>query len=266
MKEISSKDNRIVKQAASLSEKKYRDEFGMYLIEGPNFIRDAVKYGGRLRFIFIRAGAMNGEIEEILSMLGDEGPAVYSLTDEAFSRLSSTEHSQGVIAAAEKAEWTEEGFFGEPGGCVLVLDRVQDPGNLGTMIRSAEAMGFSGALLIKGCADLYGPKAVRAAAGSLFRLPVLFADSGQEAAQLLVRHGKKIYAAEMEAEKELFDAELASDAAVIIGNEGNGVSPVLLGRAEGVRIPMSGHIESLNAALAAGMMMYESQRQRLRGR
>lgn len=266
MKEISSKDNRIIRQAASLSEKKYRDAFGMYLIEGPNFVRDAVLYGGRLRFIFIRAAAMSGEIMDIVSMASAEGPAVYSLTDEAFSKLSTTEHSQGIIAAAEKAECSEEEFFSDPAGDLLVLDRVQDPGNLGTMIRSAEAMGFSGVLIVKGSADLYGPKAVRAAAGSIFRLPAFFAGSPSEAADLLKKHGKKIYAAEMEAEKECFDADLACGAAIVIGNEGSGISAELLEAAEPIKIPMSGKIESLNAALAAGMMMYESQRQRLRGK
>ena len=97
-------------------------------------------------------------------------------------------------------------------------------------------------------------------------IPVLFTESGRQAAELLKRHGKKIYAAEMDAGTELFDADLSEDAAVIIGNEGSGISDELLGLAEGVRIPMSGSIESLNAALAAGMIMYESQRQRLRGR
>ncbi|MBQ1907453.1 MAG: hypothetical protein II173_04700, partial [Firmicutes bacterium] len=97
MKEISSKDNRIFKQAASLQDKKHRDALGMYLIEGPSFIRDAVRYGGRLRFIFIRAGSAEAlsDLEDLSEASG--GPAVYSLTDELFSRLSSTEHRRSMI-------------------------------------------------------------------------------------------------------------------------------------------------------------------------
>ena len=281
MKEISSKDNRIFKQAASLQDKKHRDALGMYLIEGPSFIRDAVRYGGRLRFIFIRAGSAEAlsDLEDLSEASG--GPAVYSLTDELFSRLSSTEHSRGAVAAAEKRVMSADGFFaageaareasGASGasaarGNVLVPDRIQDPGNLGTMIRTAEAMGFSGVMLIKGCADPYAPKTVRACAGSILRMPLFFAESGAEAAELLRSRGKRLYAARMDGETACMDADLRENAAVIIGNEGSGVSEELARASEGLMIPMAGSIESLNAGLAAGMIMYESLRQSLSGK
>ena len=105
MDKISSKDNRILKTAASLNEKKYRDELGLYLVEGPNFIRDAVLYGGRLRFIFIRAGAPSEEISSIADLGEKSGSAVYSLSEECFAKLAGSVSSQGIIAVAEKRSW-----------------------------------------------------------------------------------------------------------------------------------------------------------------
>ena len=265
MKEISSKDNRIFKQAASLQDRKHRDALGMYLIEGPSFIRDAVRYGGRLRFIFIRAGSAE-ELADLEDPGSKDGPAVYSLTDELFSKLSSTEHSRGAVAAAEKRVLSEESFFAlcaEGRGNILVLDRIQDPGNLGTMIRTAEAMGFSGVMLIKGCTDPYAPKTVRACAGSILRMPLFFAEGPEEAVRMLKARGKRLYAARMDGETACMDADLRENAAVIIGNEGSGVSDELSEASEGLMIPMAGSIESLNAGLAAGMIMYESLRQAL---
>jgi TrmH family RNA methyltransferase len=264
MDSISSKDNRILKQAAALKEKKYRDSLGMYLVEGPNFIRDAFLYGGRLRFIFTRAGALSAELEDIIRLAGKSGSAVYSLTDECFAKLSDSVSSQGIIGVAEKRQWSEDELFKEDGANVLVLDRVQDPGNLGTMLRTAEAMGFAGAVLMKGCCDVYGPKAARACAGSLFRLPLLFIGDEAEALELFRRRGKRLYAAVMDGELSCMDAELSQNAAIVIGNEGNGVSEGFIRAATGLRIPMAGSIESLNAAAASAMLMYEAYRQKLK--
>jgi len=262
MRQILSTDNRIVKQAASLSEKKYRDALGMYLIEGPNFIRDALTFGGRLRFIFIKAGTLSKDADDIAALAEEGGPAVITLSGAAFEKLSATDTSQGIIAVAEKRTWTDGSFFSEEGSDILVLDRIQDPGNMGTMLRTAEAMGFGGALIMKGSCDIYGPKVVRAAAGSIFRLPVLFSEDPEQALEFLRSHGKKPYAAVMSGGTFCSEADLAKDAAIVIGNEGSGVCRQFLEGCEGLTIPMSGEIESLNAGLAAGMIMYEASRQR----
>ncbi|MCF0150802.1 MAG: RNA methyltransferase [Firmicutes bacterium] len=262
MREISSSDNKLIRQAASLGEKKHRDALGLYLIEGPNFIRDALTFGGRLRFIFIRAGATSAEITAIREAAEEKGLAVYELAGMAFEKICSTQTSQGIIAVAEKRVWTEKEFFENEGSDLLVLDRVQDPGNLGTMLRSAEALGFGGVLLLKGCTDLYGPKLVRAAAGSLFRMPVYFADSPAEAVRLLEKHHKTMYATVMTGGIACYDADISKDAAIVIGNEGSGVCAELLEKSRKLTIPMDGDIESLNAGLAAGIVMYEAFRQK----
>lgn len=257
---ISSKDNRIIRDAAKLYEKKHRDASGCFLLEGPSAVREAAQQGGRLRFIFTRAGASPDEFGIEFS---GQVPAVYELTDDVFARLAGTETPQGIIAVAQKPERRESDLFPSEDCNVLVLDRVQDPGNMGTLLRTAEAMGFSGAILVKGCCDCWAPKVVRSAAGSLMRLPVLQAESAGDALKLLESHGKTCWVAVMDGETACYEADLARGAAVIIGNEGRGASEVFLEKARGLRIPMAGKTESLNAAYAGAIIMYESLRQRL---
>ena len=257
---LSSKENRIVKDAAKLREKKYRDASGCFLLEGPGAVREAASQGGRLRFIFTRAGA---DLPELGIELDGQAPAVYETTEDVFAKLAGTESPQGVVAVAEIPKWKEEDLFAGKGTNVLVLDRVQDPGNLGTLIRTAEAMGFAGALLLKGCCDPWSPKVVRSAAGSLLRLPVLQAEDPGAALALLKKHGKRCWCAVMDGETACCGADLAHDCAVVIGNEGRGACEEFLKACEGLRIPMEGRTESLNAAFAGAIIMYESLRQRL---
>ena len=266
MQFISSKDNRIVKEAASLSEKKYRDRLGLYLLEGPDPILEAFMHGGRPRFIFTEAGASSDKIDRIVALAEDRSSAVYELAGDVFARLSLTETPQGVLAVMEKDEYGADRFFKAVGARnVLVLDRVADPGNMGTLLRTAEAMGFGGAMILKGCVDAYSPKVVRAAAGSILRLPLLFTADAAETLSLLQANGKTAYAAVMRSGKPAFAYPLSENCAMIIGNEGGGVSQELLQKTLHVYIPMDGETESLNAALAGGMLMYESLRQRLSG-
>lgn len=263
MQVISSKDNRIIKDAASLSEKKNRDELGLYLIEGPNIVKEAMEEGGRVRFIFTRAGEQSDEIADILRIADEQDLAAYELTSDVFAKVTHTDNPQGIAAVFEKRQIDQNEFFEKAGsGNIAVLDRLQDPGNVGTILRTAEAFGFCGIVLMKGTADVYQPKIVRAAAGSLLRLPLLFLDSADEAVKLLTAHGKKIFAAAMNGKTILSDADLFSDAAVVIGNEGNGVCESFIENAETLSIPMEGKTESLNAAIAAATIMYESLRQR----
>ena len=260
---ISSPDNRIVKEAASLAEKKYRDRTGFFLAEGPNIVKEATLLGNRVRFIFTRAGAADAESAKIAEEAEAAGLAVYTLTEGVFAKVTQTQTPQGICAVLEKRQYSPDEFFEKTGnGCLLVLDRLQDPGNVGTLIRTAEAMGFAGVVCIKGTADPWQPKVVRAAAGSLLRLPVLLAEDAEQALELLKGACKKVYTTAMDAGLACWDAELSENAAVVIGNEGAGVSPQLKEAAELLAIPMVGRTESLNAAVAGCMIMYESLRQK----
>ncbi len=261
MNRILSRDNRTLKEAAALREKKYRDRSGLFLLEGPDPLREALEQGAAVRSLFIRAGT---DLEKLglAGPLARFAPPAYELPGDLFAKLSDTVTSQGVVAVLEKKSCSEEAFFAPPGGCVLVLDRIQDPGNLGTLLRSAEAMGFAGALLIRGCADPWTPKAARAAAGSLLRLPLLGSQSAEQALALLEAHGKTVYCAVMRSAASCFEQPLARDCAIIIGNEGSGASDRLRAAARPLTIPMQPGSESLNAAAAGAILMYESFRQR----
>lgn len=256
MKTITSKDNPIYKKTQKLLKKKYRDETGLYMLEGIKPLEDALRMGVKIKSVFLREGTG--------SRPGFEESDVIVLNNELFKKLSDTESSQGVIAVAEKYRY-DSGSFTDAvnGGNVLIMDRLQDPGNIGTIIRTAEAAGYKGIVMMRGSGDVYSPKVVRAAAGSLFRVPVINLDTASEAAALMKNMGKKIVVTCFDTDISCFDADLTSDVAVVIGNEGSGVSEEFINSADlKVKIPMEGSIESLNAAVAAGILMYRSLKNR----
>jgi len=263
MQVISSKDNRIIKEAASLASKKYRDELDSYLIEGPNIVKEAMEEGGRVRFIFTLAGAESEEINEILKLAENQNLAAYKLTSDVFAKVTQTDNPQQIAAVINKRQISEQEFFSNiKEKNIVVLDRLQDPGNVGTLIRTAEALGFGGVIVLKGTADVYQPKVVRSATGSLLRMPVLFLEDAAICKKVLKENNKTIYTTKMNADSSVFDADLRKDVAIVIGNEGNGICEELLNDSKSLSIPMEGKTESINAAVSAAIVMYESLRQR----
>ena len=254
MKTITSKDNPVYKSACRLTRKKYRDDAGMYLIEGVKSLEDALQLGIVIRNIFIREDRA----------VPESFPAEKtSLMDrELFEKLSGTETSQGVIAVADKNITDISSFAGRMGNCngnVVILDRLQDPGNAGTIIRTAEAAGYRAVIVMSGTADVYSPKVVRAAAGSLFRMQLFSSSDMNETVRILKASGKCIVSADLDTDVMYNSVDLSENIALVIGNEGQGVSRGFLEASDiKVRIPMEGSIESLNAAVAAGILMYQS--------
>ena len=254
MKIITSKGNQLYKNALKLKRKKYRDETGMYLLEGIKPLEDALRLGISIETIFVREGDGHERLFDGLPVVITAG--------ELFDALSDTEHSQGVVAVAEKTIYSAEGFRSAAGnGNVLIMDRLQDPGNIGTMIRTAEAAGYGGIVMIAGSSDVYSPKVVRAAAGSLFRVPVIGLGSAVEAIELMRDMGRRIVVTSLDAPCDCFESDMTGSLALVIGNEGSGVSRAFTEAADmKIRIPMEGSIESLNAAVAAGILMYQSRK------
>jgi len=184
------------------------------------------------------------------------------LADTLFRSLSDTEAAQGVMALVRPPEWElDQMFRGEP--LVAVLDGVQDPGNAGAILRTGEAFGATGVIFLKGTVSPYNPKAVRASAGSIFRVPLVTGLEAGAARAALEAHGLDIYAAAPSASKVLDQADLARACAFVIGSEGRGVSEEWSAGVAGLRIPTRG-VESLNAATAAAILLYEARRQRER--
>lgn len=267
MKHIISAENQIYKAAAQLKQKKYRDEQGQYLIEGPNLIREALQNGGEIEMILCSEDFCVEDFRNEGADLGETDAQAAVLSSGLFRKLSDTETPQGIMAVVRKKVYSGEAFFsGRPAASnVIVLDRLQDPGNIGTILRTADAAGYLGAILLKGTADIYSPKIVRAAAGSLFRLPVLLIDTPAQAICLLQEHRKNIFCTSLDCSSFYYDADLSENAAIVIGNEGNGVCDEFLEQSDRlIKIPMEGSIESLNAAVSAGILMYESVRQKHR--
>ena len=262
MKIIRSKDNPSYKEAVKLLRRKYRDQTGMFLIEGPRPVMDAIRSGESLQTVFLSEESLEKGLsaaEELERLCMKNGCRCVLLAEELFRQISDTEHSQGVLAVACKPEHRKI----EIGSSVIILDRLQDPGNIGTIIRTAEAAGFGTLIAIKGTGDIYAPKTVRAAAGSLLRVNVFEGLESDEAIRLCREQGIRIVASDLEGSVEYTAADLTGDMALVIGNEGSGVSDEIRQAADSkVRIPMEGTIESLNAAVAAGLLMYESVRQR----
>jgi TrmH family RNA methyltransferase len=250
---ISSSENRIYKDCIRLAMRKHRDRENRYLAESPNVVAEAIASGAEVETIILREGA---------SPMPEFSGRCCSMSHRLFQRISQTENSQGVIAIISKDRDAEAAFQKEAldGGNLLVLDRVQDPGNIGTMIRTAEGAGYAGVLCIRGTGDPYGPKAVRAAAGALFRVPILTGMAEEELSAFLRLRNKRMAVTAMDG-IDYRQAPLQRDVALIIGNEGKGVSPFLMERAHiRVSIPMAGKLESLNASVAAGILMYEAMR------
>ena len=260
---ITSKDNFIVKRLKQLEAKKYRDRFSRFVLEGPTVLLEAFNEDIKLEFaVYSDWFARSEGSEDMIERLESRGVPVYSVDDRMFASLSGTETPQGILAVAEKPEW-DKAVLRKPGANFIVLDRVADPGNIGTIVRTSEAAGFEAIIVIKGSADLYSGKVSRAAAGALMRMPVFYADSGDELVSMMREGGKKIVCTDPRSKVYYYNIDMARDTAIIIGNEASGVSQEIFECADlNVGIPMEGKTESLNAAVASSILMYESLRQK----
>lgn len=257
MKVISSKDNRIYKQCKSLASKKYRDKTDCYIVEGEKLVDEAYK-AGMAETIIVNKGSIKD--------INYSGADTVFMEGKLFEQLAHTVTSQGILAIVRKKAFNEEAFMSAvaakkgSGSNVVVLDRLQDPGNIGTIIRTADAAGYGGIIAVKGTGDIYSPKVVRAAAGSVLRLPIFFAENDEHAVKMLKKGGKKLVGTAFDTDLYYYDAELSENTALVIGNEGSGMSEYFSKHADiNVKIPMNENVDSLNAAVAAGILMYQSK-------
>ena len=254
---IISQDNKIYRMCIQLGQKKYRDRLGLYIVEGEKMVREAVQ-AGLAKTVVMR--------EDFKGGFDREDTAFVFMTGSLFSRIAQTETSQGILAIVEEPELDRLNFLkaiSAKDGKVLVLDRLQDPGNIGTIIRTADAAGYVGMIVMKGSGDIFSPKVIRAAAGSLLRLPVFKAENELEALSVLSEAKKVLVGTTPENGFDYDKADWSGGIALIIGNEGNGISETFKAATQrNVRIPMNKEVDSLNAAVAAGILIYESIKER----
>jgi RNA methyltransferase, TrmH family len=225
-------------------------------VEGLHLIEEAVKSNLKLHTVFVRSGD-EGLLDHIA--LGDA--EVLIVPEDVFLSATITEHPQGIAALAEAPEFTLQSMLhGTP--LIVISAGLQDPGNLGTLVRSAEAFGASGMILLPGTVSLWNAKTLRASSGSAFRLPVI-AMTADDAFAALREAGVQIFAAV--ARDGDGEADLRGPCALLLGNEGSGLPGAWIAAADAqVTIPCPGPVESLNAAVAGSVLLYDAMRQRLR--
>jgi len=266
MKYITSGQNPVIKEIKALKKRKYREERKLYFVEGLRFVAQAVEESRKIEKLLISEEFYISEKAKTLLMEVKQCDCeCFVLSNALFDEISETENPQGVLAVM-KAESHAFDAQAVKNGFLVILDSIQDPGNLGTIIRTADAAGADGIIVSKGSADVYNPKVLRSTMGSIFHIPIYISDNIGDTIALLKTNGMKVYAAHLEGTLNYFDADLRGSAAVIIGNEASGISDMAAGCADGLlKIPMAGRAESLNASIAAGIIIYESLRQRMKG-
>lgn len=260
---VQSKQNARLKLLRRALARPGRDAEGLVGIEGPHLVEEALRAGLRVRTIFAAAAdgrfvppenfpAIDPEVEILLVPAGFLGSFL------------ETEAPQAIAALVEMPDWTWAHLL-KPAPLpvmIVVLAGIQDPGNLGTIMRSAEAFGAQGVVCLPGTVSAWNPKAVRASAGSIFRLPVIAAQPG-ECFSMLRQAGAHIYTTAVRDAKPADQINLSAPVAFLIGNEGGGVPQEIAAQADAtVTIPCPGPVESLNAAAAASVLLYEAARQR----
>lgn len=248
-----------VKLAVSLTMRKYRERHGLLLLEGERLIRQSLSFGARLSYVLAEAGRLSQETAEELQAAGVD---VLPVGPQVIHKISETQAPQGVIAVAYAAP--EDAVDFGRAETLIVLDRIQDPGNLGTILRAAAAVGVSGAVLTAGTVDPKNPKAVRASAGAYFRVPLTSGWAPASLAERLKAAGFRVIAADAHGGVDAFRFDWQGKWALVLGNEGNGLDPELV-PTDRVCLPMPGGIESLNVGVAASVLLYEGYRRRRDG-
>ncbi len=264
---ITSNANAKVKQVVQWQNKaKERRKDGVFLVEGIKMYEEAPVESivdvyvakdmeKRLRE---NAGSKDNIIWKKLQNSGYE-----LVSDEVFARMSDTQAPQGILCVLKRPEHTLQKLLKQESPLLVILENLQDPGNLGTIIRTGEGAGITGVIMSTQTVDIFNPKTIRATMGSIFRVPFVYVDSLKETIENLHKKGIRTYAAHLKGEVCYQDISFREPTAFLIGNEGNGLTKETADAAKCyIKIPMEGQVESLNAAVATALLMYEAYRQR----
>ncbi len=255
---ITSTSNQKIKELIQLQKKsKVRNQEGLFIAEGSRMVMEApAKSLVKLYVSETFYKKHKAEVDEI-----NLRPEV--LTDTVYAYVSDTKSPQGILGVIRQMDYNLEDMLKIRNPHVLVLDNLQDPGNVGTIFRTAEAAGVSGILMSRDCVDIYNPKTIRSTMGAIYRMPFLYLEDVKAGIHILKKNKIHIYAAHLDG-MHIYDKEdYTKGTAFLIGNEGNGLTKEIADCADTlVRIPMGGQAESLNAAVAASVLMFEVNRQR----
>ena len=269
---ITSRNNQTVKWAASLQEKKWREREKCFIAEGEKLTYEAIEAKLPLHSVFVAEGKKDRVLPRLAELLVTEenvNTPVYVLSDTTFEKISTEKAPQGVISVIKYLDFFynidiiyKEEFFLEKDEKALALCSVRDPGNLGSVIRSAVAFGVDHIVLTSDCADVYNPKTVRSAMGSLFRTKITMVKDFESFIASAKEKGRRVFSAELtENARSLNEIGMCGSDIIIIGNEGHGIPESISSKTSGsVYIPISKKTESLNASVAAAIFMWEQNK------
>ena len=262
MQVISSKDNELIKHIKKLKDKKYRDESNEYIIEGVKLIEEAVKENAKIKKIIVCEDTTKTyEIPTNIMLEIAKYECIY-VTEKIFASITQVTNPQGIMAIIEKNTENQEIDFTQD--IIVALDDVQDPGNLGTILRTVDSIGLNQIIVSKGTADSFNPKVVRSTMGAIFRVKIIEVENLAQAIKEMRKHHFKLMVTSLQTDNSIYDIDF-NKKIIVVGNEANGVSKEIQDMAdEKAKIPMLGRTESLNASVAAGIVMYEYVRQKLK--
>ena len=261
MQVITSKDNEIVKSIKKLKEKKYRDQGKKFIVEGIKMVEEALEENAKIDKIVVCEDCINnGTIgKELLYEIAKQD-CVY-VSEKVFQTITDVESPQGILAVIEKANSENKILYDED--IIVALDGIQDPGNLGTILRTVDSTGLKQIILSEKTVDAYSPKVVRSTMGAIYRVNIVKSNNIVETLKTLKKHKFEIVATSLQTKETIYSIDYKNKV-IVIGNEANGVSKEVLELAdEKVKIPMLGKTESLNAAVATGVILYEYVRRKI---
>ena len=261
MQRITSKDNDFIKHVKKLKDKKYRDISNEYVIEGVKLVAEAIQEAAPIKQIVLCDDCERSDLipKDLMYEIA-KYDCIY-VNEKLFQYLSEVQNPQGILAIVEKNNKDEQIDYSQD--IIVALDDVQDPGNLGTILRTVDSVGLKQILVSKGTADCYNPKVVRSTMGAIFRIKIVECDDLLKTLKEVKKHKFKVMVSSLQTENSIYDVNY-NKKVIVIGNEANGVEFNIQELAdEKIKIPMLGKTESLNASVATGIILYEYVRQKL---
>lgn len=261
MQVITSKDNETVKNIKKLKDKKYRDIEGAFLIEGIKLLEEAINENADIRTIVICDECVKeGVIDKKLMYEIAKYDCIY-VSEKIFNTITDVTNPQGILAVVNKKNIVKELDYNQE--LILILDGIQDPGNLGTILRTVDSVNLKQIVISNNSGDVYNPKVVRSTMGAIFRIDVIESDNLEDTIKEIKKHHFKVYSTDLKTTDSIYNVDY-NKVAVVIGNEANGVSENVLNISDKrIKIPMTGKTESLNASVATGVILYEYLRRKI---
>jgi RNA methyltransferase, TrmH family len=262
---ITSKDNSVIKHLRALSDPKHRKKERVFLIEGVKMVEEALRDKAGVTLVVASPALVQHHGKGVLKLAETGSIDILWISDKLMDALSESKTPQPVMAVVTMQEHSEDVLFAHGSQLIVICHHLQDAGNLGTIIRTVEAVGAAGVALTPHTVDPYSAKAIRASMGSILRLPVVRIGDITAFVTLSMQKGFQTVAAVVSGEKSLFDVDLKKPTLLILGQEGAGLPQDIMDEVDlRVRIPMTDTIESLNVATSSAVVLYEAMRQRLR--